>query len=70
MEWRIVGRNTQVYQRGFYFQNAVRSHYASINVISFTFVRKVRPFLRRFSRKSQMLNIIICRSFVLSFTRI
>jgi hypothetical protein len=44
-------------------------HGTRVNVISLTPLRKARPSLCRFSRKSQVVNSIMCRSLVPNFTK-
>jgi hypothetical protein len=46
------GARTLTSEVSFYFQNFIRFHCTRVNIIAFTSIRKVRRFLRRFSRNS------------------
>lgn len=53
-----------------YFQSGIRFHGTSVNVIWLQHVRELRPCLRRYSRNSQVINRIMCRSFTPNFIKL
>jgi hypothetical protein len=53
---RVVHVIHRRYQGVFYFQYVIGFHGTRLNVMSLTRIKKNRPFLRRFSTNSQMLN--------------
>ena len=60
----------QLYQSILYDEIIVRFHGTRLNVILFTPVKKVRPSLRRFSRKSEWLDSVMCMSLMPDLTKI
>jgi hypothetical protein len=63
-------RPTQLQQDVLCCQNIARCHCAHVSVITLMPTTKARPSHGRFSRNSQMLNSITCRSLVPNFTQI
>lgn len=66
----VYNKVHRFYQGAVYFQNVLRCHGTQVNVISLMSIQNVRPLLRRISRKSQMLNSVICILLVPNFSRI
>jgi hypothetical protein len=62
--------NTQsLYHCVLYIENATRFYRTRVNKISFRPIRKIRPYLRRYSRDLQIRNRNMCWFLVLNFTQ-
>ena len=64
--WHVTVRTQEVPG----LQNVALSRGTQVNAIVFTCLSKLRPSVCRYSRNSQMLNIITCRCVVPNFTQI
>ena len=60
----------RLYQVVIYLNNTIRFYCSRVNVISYPLIRKARPSLLRFSRKSEILNGIIRICLVMNYIHI